>query len=447
MGRASHHRALEVWANGEHMATWRLPPRGPMELEYSNEWLVSPRARPLSLSLPMGVSGSVLTGERVENYFRNLLPDSEAIRQRMAGKYKVSKPDAFDLLEAVGRDCVGAVQLLPPGETPGGFNLVQARSLTEHEVAEHLRRTVRSAGAGGQQEEDDFRISIAGAQEKSALLWHQNQWCMPLGATPTTHIMKLPLGTVGNMTKVDMSLSVENEWLCSKILGAYGLGVANAEIGQFEDQKVLIVERFDRVRSHKGSRILRLPQEDFCQANGIPPTLKYEKDGGPGFGDIATQLRHSTEAVKDRNDFLTSQILFWMLAAVDGHAKNFSIHLLPHGEYRLTPFYDVLSAWPVVGRGQNKWSKNKITMAMAVEGSNRHYHWMQIQRRHFNHMARKHGYSQGAEPIIERLVESTPQVIDQVGAQLPPGFPQSLADAIFKGLSAAAQALGRAPKD
>ena len=106
MGRASHQRALEIWGNGEHMATWRLPSRGPMELVYAESWMQSPRARPLSLSLPLGLAGSVLSGERVDNFFRNLLPDSDAIRQRLARRFRVSTTGAFDLLEAVGRDCV-----------------------------------------------------------------------------------------------------------------------------------------------------------------------------------------------------------------------------------------------------------------------------------------------------------------------------------------------------
>ena len=445
MGRASHQRALEVWANGEHVATWRLPTRGPMELVYSEQWLDSPHARPVSLSLPLGVKGSVLSGERVENFFRNLLPDSEAIRQRMASKFKVAKPEPFDLLEAVGRDCVGALQLLPPGVEPVGFNQVLAQPLSEREVAEHLRRTVTSSPLGAPQEEDDFRISIAGAQEKSALLWFEGQWCMPRGATPTTHIMKLPLGTVGQAVKVDMSTSVENEWLCARILSAYGLEVATSSIGSFEDQKVLIVERFDRRWTPDGSWILRLPQEDFCQVKGLPPSLKYEVDGGPGFGAIAAQLQQSTEAEKDRSDFMTSQVLFWMLAAIDGHAKNFSIRLLPQGRYRLTPFYDVVSALPVLGRGRNQWSRQKLTMAMAVEGANRHYHWWQIQRRHFNHMAQKYGYSQGAEAQIQHLIGATPRVIEAVSQQLPADFPPLVADAIFSGLTAAALTLSQMP--
>lgn len=447
MGRASHQRALELWANGEHVATWRLPTRGPMELVYTESWLSSERARPLSLSLPFGVRGAAQLGERVENFFRNLLPDSEAIRQRLARRFRVGSTEAFDLLEAVGRDCVGALQILPPGAEPVGWNQVLCRPLSEADVAAHLRHSSTATVLGAPEEQDDFRISLAGAQEKSALLWHEGRWCLPQGATPTTHIMKLPLGTVGQSVRVDMSTSVENEWLCAQILRAYGLDVARSSIGRFEDQKVLIVERFDRQWATDRSWIARLPQEDFCQANGLPPSFKYEEDGGPGFGLIAEQLRHSAMAEKDRQDFLSCQVLFWMLAAIDGHAKNFSLRLLPQGRYRLTPIYDVLSAWPVVGNGREQWSKHKLKIAMAVVGHNRHYHWLQIQRRHFNHMARQHGYSQGAEELIQALIERTPRVVAEVSQQLPADFPSGLANAIFHGLSSSARMLSRMPPD
>lgn len=244
-----------------------------------------------------------------------------------------------------------------------------------------------------------------------------------------------------------MSTSVENEWLCALVLRAYGLNIANSSIGQFEDQKVLIVERFDRQWAPDRSWIVRLPQEDFCQANGLPPSLKYEEDGGPGFGLIAQQLLHSVTAEKDRQDFLRCQLLFWMLAAIDGHAKNFSLRLLPQGRYQLTPLYDVLSAWPVVGKGPAQWSRQKLKVAMAVAGHNRHYHWLQIQRRHFNHMARQHGYSQGAEDLIQALIEATPRVVAEVSGHLPADFPVAVAEAIFQGLSTSAQALSRMPPD
>src|SRR5690606_1535993 len=158
---------------------------------------------------------------------------------------------------------------------------------------------------------------IAGAQEKTALLWLNEQWNLPHGATPTTHIFKLPLGLVGNLG-FDMSESVDNEWLCSNILHAYGLPVACTQILQFGDMKVLAVERFDRTwwENEKGQRsLLRLPQEDMCQATATPPHLKYESDGGPGVRPIMKLLATSRDPDRDSRPLFQAHVLFWRLRA------------------------------------------------------------------------------------------------------------------------------------
>ncbi|MEC5159998.1 serine/threonine protein kinase HipA of HipAB toxin-antitoxin module [Janthinobacterium sp. CG_S6] len=126
------------------------------------------------------------------------LPDSDIIRKRLQSKFKASDTGAFELLAAVGRDCVGAIQLLPPGEAPEGFDSVDALPLDDSGVEHLLQRTVAAPGALVPEDEDDLRLSIAGAQKKTALIWHSGAWCKPLRTTPTTHIFKLPLGPVGN---------------------------------------------------------------------------------------------------------------------------------------------------------------------------------------------------------------------------------------------------------
>jgi serine/threonine-protein kinase HipA len=440
MGRKTHNRALEIWSNGEHVGTWNIPARGDMEFIYTDAWQQSPGARPLSLSLPFGVGKSSIKTEAVENFFQNLLPDSEPIRKRMAEKFKLASTGTFDLLESVGRDCVGAVQLLPCGVSPTGFDQIECKPLSEDGVAQHLKRVVLAPGFGAEEPEDEFRISLAGAQEKTALLWHAGQWNRPLNATPTTHIFKLPLGLVGN-SQVNLATSVENEWLCLQIMKAYGLPVAHAEMATFNDQRVLVVERFDRKLSPSGRWWMRLPQEDFCQVMGLAPNKKYECDGGPGFGTLARLLQQSTQREQDLNTLLASQVLFWMLAATDGHAKNFSIKMLAGGRFHLTPIYDVLSAWPVIGRGPGKWQVQKVKLAMSVSGQSKHYKLYEIKRRHFNHMARQHGFAQGAESVIQSILERTPSVIESVRQALPDGFPAEVADAILSGLGQSAEAL------
>ena len=213
----------------------------------------------------------------------------------------------------------------------------------------------------------------------------------------------------------------------------------------FGQQRVLVVERFDRQVSADGQHLLRLVQEDFCQATGTSPLLKYEADGGPGLPTLFTLLQRSTEAARDLRTLMASQVLFWMLRAPDGHAKNFSIHLLPGGRYRLTPLYDVMSAYPVMGDGPNQWSPRGLKLAMALVGRNRHYEAESIQRRHFNSTARRCGFAPSAEPLLEELIAATPVVIAQVQRELPAGFSQKVADKVLGGLQAAARALEGMP--
>lgn len=446
MGRRSHSRALAVWINGLHAATWRLAARGPVELQYEPDWLNSIYGRPLSLSLPFQPGNEPLRGEVVTNYFDNLLPDSEAIRRRVAQRYRAPSTEAFELLQQIGRDCVGAVQLLPPGQAPSGHEQITGRALSEADVESLLLRMVRPPGGLGAADDagEDLRLSIAGAQEKTALLWHAGQWVLPSGSTPTTHILKLPMGRVGNEGRLDMGTSVENEWLCLRILEAYGLRVPRAAMLRFGQQKVLAVERFDREFNPAGWW-MRLLQEDFCQAKGLPPRLKYEQDGGPGMEAICDILAGSRSAGQDLQAFMSAQILFWMLAATDGHAKNFSIRLLSQGEYQLTPFYDVVSVWPIIGRGANKLDWKKARLAMSVRGASRHYALHQIQRRHFNATAARCGIGGTAQALIGHLIEQTPGVIQRVSHALPRDFPAQVAEPILDNLALSAQRLEKMP--
>lgn len=437
MGRPTKSRELNVWMNGELVGAWRLPTRGEPEFAYEPGWLASPNFRSLSLSLPANPIRPLIRGERVNAFFDNLLPDSDVIRKRVQQKFRISGSAAFDLLAFIGRDCVGAVQLLPANESPASPTTIEAQPLAENDVEKALSSIVTLPGALGHVDADDLRISIAGAQEKTALLWHQGRWCRPLGATPTTHLFKLPLGLVGNR-RADMSTSVENEWLCARILRAYGIPVASCEIQFFGRQKCLVVERFDRKLHSAGTHWLRLPQEDFCQATATPPHAKYEADGGPGMVAISQLLAQSENREQDLKTFLKTQILFWMLRATDGHAKNFSLFLLPGDHYRLTPMYDVLSAWPIIGMGANRIAPQNVKMAMAWPGKNRHYLAETVGRRHFDATALKCGVGQDARVEIEQLLAATPRVITEVSGGLPEGFPQGLADLVLDGLQRSA---------
>lgn len=445
MARRARTQTLTLWANGVRVGRWRVSARGDMELAYDPAWRASPMGRPLSLSLPFGLGDEPLKGAAVAHYFENLLPDSAAIRRRVAERFRTGSVEAFDLLRAIGRDCVGALQFLPEDAQPEGHDRVEGVELDAAGIERHLLEVVAPERFGaGRDPDDDFRISLAGAQEKDAFLRWNGRWMKPRGATPTTHIFKLPLGLMGGR-RADFSTSVDNEWLCLKLLAAYGLPVAHAEIASFGEQRVLVVERFDRAVSSDGRHLLRLMQEDFCQATGTSPLVKYEAEGGPGLATLFQLLQQSVQAERDLRTLMAAQILFWMLRAPDGHAKNFSLHLLSGGRYRLTPLYDVMSAYPVMGDGPSQWSPRELKLAMALVGKNRHYEVQRIQRRHFNSTARRFGYAESAEPLLEELLGRTPAVVDQVQSELPAGFSAKVADTVLGGLLTAARALEAMP--
>ena len=442
MGRPTQARSLAVWMNGERIGTWELPARRPQQFIYDQSWLNSSQFRPLTLSLPAGIEATTLSGKAVESWFDNLLPDSDAIRRRAQTRFQAASTSAFDLLAAVGRDCAGAVQLLPPGQEPSGIHRIEARPLSDREIGLRLRAvTAASAPGSVSPEPDELRLSVAGAQEKTAFLWHNNQWCLPLGSTPTTHLFKLPMGVIGE-GQIDFSSSVENEWLCSRLLKAYGVPVAATEMARFHGEHCLIVQRFDRRLHSSGTHWLRLPTEDICQATSTPAVNKYENRGGPGMQSIAALLAQSSER-GDLTTFFKAQVLFWMLRAIDGHAKNFSLFLKPGGRFQLTPLYDVLSAWPVIGRRRGQWPQQKLRMAMAWLGTkSRYYEPLQITSRQMLITAKRLGLGE-AQPILNDLIAQTPTVITEVQNQLPAAFPHTVAVPILNGLQDSATQLQR----
>lgn len=445
--------ALDVWMNGRHVGVWRQIRGDRDQFVYDAAWLDDPQFRALSLSLPVTASREI-TAAQVRNYFDNLLPDNQRIRERMRSRYRTRSSETFDLLEAIGRDCVGAVQLMPEGQAPVGWDRVESRLLKTQDVEAILRAVPTTTGPLGAhlEDDDDFRISIAGAQEKTALLRIGNAWHRPLGATPTTHILKLPLGIIGGGMQLDLSDSVDNEWLCSALFEAMQLPVARTQIATFGDQRVLIVERFDRQWRNIGELdpnaarfkmpanawITRLPQEDFCQATGRPSDEKYEKDGGPGLAQILGLLSRGETPERDSNLFALSQLMFWFLAATDGHAKNFSIFLRRAG-YGLTPFYDLLSAWPVIGNKARQLQPQKVKMAMAMRTGNRpHYRWDEIQPRHFKALAQSLP-DPNPWPMMLAMAKSAPAAITTVKKRLPADFKEFVWTSITKGFAKKAE--------
>jgi serine/threonine-protein kinase HipA len=428
---------LYINMNGIRVGRLERSGSGAMSFRYDEQWLSRPEARPVSLSLPMTVTA--YRGPEVYNFFDNLLPDSDLIRGRIQRRFNVSTSHPYDLLAAVGQDCVGALQLTTDSTLPDITGTI-CTPLDDGQIAAILKQyAVAPLGMTG--DIDDFRISLAGVQEKTAFTWWNETWCRPHGITPTTHIFKRPIGLIEH-AGLDLGDSCENELLCLKIIGAYGIPVADAQMARFQDEKCLVVKRFDRKTAGGGGYLLRLPQEDMCQAMGYSPGIKYENDGGPGIRHIMNLLLSSRLADTDRRTFMMSQVVFWLLAAIDGHAKNFSIFLEANNRFRLTPLYDILSAYPWFKTGV--LTSHKAKMAMALQGKNAHYKWSSIAWRHFPATAKIAGYSPVLmEEMLNQVTAATERVLEAVQKQLPKDFPVHISEPVLEGVSRASSVLSK----
>lgn len=427
MPRRRHAVPLRVFLNNRLVGYLVKDPSGAIRFQYAAGWLEWEHTFPVSLSLPL--REEAYHGAAVSAVFENLLPDSDALRRRVAERVGAGGTDAHALLAAIGRDCVGALQFIPEGEdVSGDTTRIDGAVLSEDDIQTMLG-TLAQAPLGLNRD-DDFRISVAGAQEKTALLRHGGRWLKPHGTTPTTHILKTQIGHLPN--GIDLSDSVENEWYCLKLAEAFGLPVNHADIHDFGAIRALVVERFDR-RWTRDGRLLRLPQEDCCQALGVPPTRKYQSDTGPGLVDLLTLLKGADDPARDQRTVLMAQAVFWLIGATDGHAKNFSLFLGPGGRFRLTPLYDILSAQPSAESRQIERKHMKLAMSV---GTKAHYRMDSIHARHFMQTAAVAGLPPAlVRGVLEEVAETAETAVERVGEALPPGFPEVIHESIRRAVA------------
>ena len=372
---------------------------GKYVLRYDDAWRHAAGAFPLSLSLPLtrGEHGD----DVVRPYLANLLPDNDAILRAWAREFQVSANNPLALLAHVGEECPGALQLLPPGRMEEALDPRQAdvvEWLGEDEIGMRLRRVLEEPGAW-REPGDPGQFSLAGAQPKIALLHDGERWGIPSGRTPTTHILKPP-------ALERFSGFAENEHACLQLAGRLGLPAARSEVRRFGGEVAIVVERYDRVPSADGW--LRLHQEDFCQALGVPPREKYESDGGPRAQEIIRLLAERSLAPEvDVTTMVGAVALNWVIAGTDAHAKNYSLLMHPGGSIRLAPLYDIVSLLPYP---QSR--APGVRLAMSVGGQ---YRMRFIERRHWERLAE----GIGAEPsalldLVEELVGRIPATLRDV---------------------------------
>ncbi len=428
MGRKRKSCALDVYVGRSRVGVYSRAATGATAFRYAQSWLDSMRSFSVSLSLPL--SDRIWTGDRISSVFDGLLPDDSKVRETIAARESADSAGTFDLLAAIGRDCVGALRFIPEGDDPGDPSEMRSHPIGDNKIASRLA----SLGVNplGMLRDDDFRISLAGVQEKTAFLRVRNKWQIPEGATPTSHIFKpaMPHAPHG----ADFSDSPWNEWCCLTICAELGLPTTKAEVLAFDGKPVLVVQRFDR--RWEQDVLYRLPQEDMCQAMGIPPSRKYQSDGGPGIAAVLDLLNHATAPRSDRLCFFKAQSVFWLLAAIDGHAKNFSVFLTPGG-FSLTPLYDIMSAYPYP-----EFSPQKVKLAMSV-GDNRHYGVREIQPRHFYQTGQKAGlHKKDIDEVFADLSARLDQALkNAASAAQKTGMPEKTARAILDGIRSRAALL------
>ena len=323
-------RALDVWFNENKAGRLMQNNSGQLEFTYYPEYLNSKQPWPLSVSLKLQKES--FKDRITRPFFSGFLPD-DMMRKRLAQKLKVSEKNPFALLEIVGGECAGAVSLYPEGkqphrEDPEDIQLLEEPDLDE--VIKLLRRHPLLAG------EKNVRLSLAGAQDKVGVRLIENKIALMRGGAPTTHILK-PLITDRN----SITDSIHNEFFCLQLAQEVGIPAPRAEIRFASREPFLLIERYDRILENE--KIIRLHQEDFCQALSIPPENKYEREGGPGIKSCLDVIQdYSIQPIPDQIKFLKIIIFNYLIGNNDAHGKNFSF-LHQQGKVSLAPVYDLLS--------------------------------------------------------------------------------------------------------
>jgi serine/threonine-protein kinase HipA len=309
---------------------------GKLSFAYNEQWRNAQDAYPLSISMPLALSGH--GNAKIDPFLWGLLPENANVLDHWARRFHVSARNAFGLIANVGEDCAGAVQFVRPERLDAllGQESPAIEWLDESAIAERLR-ILRADHSAWRIPRDTGQFSLAGAQPKTALLLENGRWGVPSGRVPTTHIFKPPTG--------DFDGHAENEHFCLELAGALGLPVADSRIMHFQDEIAIVVERYDRLRTETG--LWRVHQEDMCQAFAIPPTRKYQNEGGPGIRDIVALLTaNSTSSAEDVATFHDAVSYNWLIAGTDAHAKNYALLIGSEGRVRLAPLYDVASVLP-----------------------------------------------------------------------------------------------------
>jgi serine/threonine-protein kinase HipA len=357
--------SLTAYIGGQRVG-WFTRSGSGTEIDFTFDDAWRNRARRMEMTLSMPKSRRKHRGDAPENYLWNLLPDNEGVLKRWGAKFSVSPRNPMALLEHVGMDTAGAVQLSVQDEAvlagPEGFE-----PISDTEIAGHIRQLGVDPDAWLFSGHESGYFSLAGAQSKFALAqMSDGSWAVPTGRAPSTHIVK---PGIRGLEHSDL-----NEHLSLAAASLLGIRAAESRVMQFENQTAIVVTRYDRVLD--AGQIIRIHQEDMAQAAGAHPTGKYQNDGGPSIQEIADLIMRTRTSGSDASvvRFFAATLFNWAILGTDAHAKNYS---LLHSESGpdLAPLYDVATALPYPDVNNPR----KVKLAMAF---GKHYRDFEIEARH-----------------------------------------------------------------
>jgi serine/threonine-protein kinase HipA len=415
-------KELVALLDGKEVGRLHNDARGRLTLVYDSDWREARDAYPVSLSMPLAAEEHGPSA--VQSFLWGLLPDNERVLDRWAKKFQVSARNVFALISHVGEDCAGAIQFVTPDRLEvlrsGAADKVEW--LDEAAIAKRLQ-ALREDHAAWRLPRDTGQFSLAGAQPKTALLLQKNRWGIPSGRIPTTHILKPPTGHFDG--------HAENEHICLRLARRLGLPVAETKVMRFEKEIAIVIERYDRQFS--ANQIVRVHQEDICQARGILPTKKYQNEGGPAPADIVELLRtYSTDSGDDLDTFVNALGFNWLIAGTDAHAKNYSLLLASGPTVRLAPLYDIASILPY-----DDVDFQKMKLAMKIGGE---YKLSLIGVREWQKFARETRFN--ADKVIAGLTSLAELLPDNATDVCSAAQVEGLDNTIIKRL--AAQLIARA---
>lgn len=400
---------LVVLLNGAVVGQVYQTGNGRLSFVYDEAWRTARDTYPLSLSMPLAAREH---GHRVVSaYLWGLLPDNPHVVEWWAKRYGVSRYSVVDLLAHVGEDCAGAIQLAVPERVSDLIGLATVADeaslvdwLDENELEIRLRE-LRLNPAAGRAADDAGQFSLAGAQPKTALYQRgTGEWGVPTGRMPTNRILKPPALGLDDLAY--------NEHFCLILARELGMPAAVSRVRHFGDEVAIVVERYDR--EEMDGILVRVHQEDMCQAFGLPPTRKYEVDGGPTVSSVYELLRESsTNPEEDCQRFFDAIALSWLIAATDAHGKNYSLLHAPGPQLRLAPLYDIITILPYP-----QLSHEKSKLAMSVGGERQ---ISRIEATHWLRLAKSLGLNpDNAIHRIRDIAARLPNAVDALNAQVHP---------------------------